>query len=575
MHSIFKKTIFYEPYLLVSLSKKNSIFLFFLSLISGGIQSLSILAIFPLVSLFNLFAMGEVGVLVNNFYKILYLDFFGLKNNLLSVLLFMFSAILLSSLLNYLVRYKAIVISTNISRDLKLKFISQTMKAKWSYYTSKKTGEIVNTFIIDIGRTSAGYVDSINFLSNITQSLVIIFISFTISFYITLYAIMVGFIFLLITKRWFKKAKIFGTRSSRLLQQLNIGLTEKFKNIKSFKASGKIKLVDSFFKNYAFMTQKNDIRLALTTIVPEVIKEPIFAFFLSVGIYFAITNELIEITTLLASIALFQRSLSKFSLSYSQYISIKKMIPFYNSFKKNLYQALNSEENFLGKKNAIFENYLKINNLNFSYDGKVILNNVNLIINKGDIIGIKGESGSGKTSLIDIICGLNVPKSGSILLDNNDFKDINLDNWRKKIGYVSQDQFYFNDSVLNNITLGSAFTDKNKLEEVLKISEVDKFLINHEKYSNMNIGEGGLKLSGGQRQRISIARALIFNPEIIILDEATSAMDEKTETNVMNNLIHFKDKHNLTIILISHKTSNLKICNKLYEIIDGELEKIS
>ena len=138
MHSIFKKTIFYEPYLLVSLSKKNSIFLFFLSLISGGIQSLSILAIFPLVSLFNLFAMGEVGVLVNNFYKILYLDFFGLNNNLFSVLLFMFSAILLSSLLNYLVRYKAIVISTNISRDLKLKYISQTMKAKWSFYTSKK-----------------------------------------------------------------------------------------------------------------------------------------------------------------------------------------------------------------------------------------------------------------------------------------------------------------------------------------------------------------------------------------------------------------------------------------------------
>ncbi len=575
MYSFFKKIINFEPFILASFSKKNSFFLFFLSLVSGGIQTLSILAIFPLVALFNLFALGEVGLFVNDFYKTVYLEIFGLKNNLFSVLLFMFSAIFLSSLLNYFVRYKAIVISTQISRELKLKFISQSMKAKWSYFTSKKTGEVVNTFITDTGRTSAGYVDSINFLSNITQSTVILFISLSISFYITIYAILVALIFLLMIKRWFRRARIFGKKASRLLEKINIGLTEKFKNIKSFKATGRIELVDNFFKSYTFMTQKNDIRFNLTTTVPEIIKEPIFAFFLSIGIYFAITYEFIEITTLLASIALFQRSLAKFALGYNQYMAIKRMMPFYNSYIKNLTQAKYYEEKYEGKENAKFENTLEIQNLKFSYNEKIILKNINLTINKGDFIGIKGESGSGKTSLIDTICGLNIPNSGSLLLDKIDFKDLNLDTWRRKIGYVTQDQFFFNDSVLKNITLGSKFNDKKKLDEILKITQVDKFLVNHDQYTDTNIGEGGLKISGGQRQRISLARSLIFDPEILIMDEATSAMDAETESIVIKNLKDYKLRHNLTIILISHNQSNLKICNQIYEITNGELKRIS
>ena len=106
-----------------------------------------------------------------------------------------------------------------------------------------------------------------------------------------------------------------------------------------------------------------------------------------------------------------------------------------------------------------------------------------------------------------------------------DFKDLNWDTWRRKIGYVTQDQFFFNDSVLKNITIGASFNDKKKLDEILKITQVDKFLVNHDQYTDTNIGEGGLKISGGQRQRLSLARSLIFDPEILIMDEATSAMD--------------------------------------------------
>jgi ATP-binding cassette, subfamily B, bacterial PglK len=222
-------------------------------------------------------------------------------------------------------------------------------------------------------------------------------------------------------------------------------------------------------------------------------------------------------------------------------------------------------------------NKISFNKVNFLYEekGKKIFNNLNFTINKGDKIGILGETGSGKSTFFDLFCGLIDPTDGEILLDKKKISTIDKNIFLKKFGYVSQSIFLFDDTIGNNICFN--LEDKNELNnevinKVLKITKLMDFIYSLNEKLNTKIGERGVKLSGGQRQRIGIARALYKDPEIIILDEATNALDADTEKEIVENIDnYYKDK---TIIYISHNLNTLKKCDMIYEIKNSNIEKI-
>lgn len=226
------------------------------------------------------------------------------------------------------------------------------------------------------------------------------------------------------------------------------------------------------------------------------------------------------------------------------------------------------------KESISFNNEIEVNIPQFEYDNsKINILNINdLKIRKGDAVGIYGESGSGKSTFLNIFSGLYLLDIGYVKVDNIDIKK-NIVSWQKKIGYVSQSIFLIDDTIKKNIIFNKNINqvDEDKINNLLRLLNLYKFINSLPHGINTNIGQMGSNLSAGQKQRLGIARALYDDPDILILDEATSNLDEETEKDILQRLFDPKFKKNKTFILISHKKENLLNCNKIFNLEKGKL----
>ena len=214
-----------------------------------------------------------------------------------------------------------------------------------------------------------------------------------------------------------------------------------------------------------------------------------------------------------------------------------------------------------------FKNEINISHLSFKYpnNNENTLQDVNLKIRYGESIGIIGKTGEGKSTIVDLICGLLKPHEGSILVDDNDIQK-NLKSWQQKIGYVPQNIYLLDDSIKENIIFGrKEDNDTNKkLNDAIKLAQLDKLISDLPKGLNTFVGDRGTRLSGGQVQRIGIARAIFNNSQVLIFDEATSALDVETEKNFIDDIYKLKTKK--TLIIISHRISSLERCERIYNL---------
>jgi len=222
-----------------------------------------------------------------------------------------------------------------------------------------------------------------------------------------------------------------------------------------------------------------------------------------------------------------------------------------------------------------FQNEIRFENVFFSHSNKnnPTLENINILIKKNEFIGIQGETGSGKSTFVDLLVGLITPTSGKIFSDTVDIQK-NIFSWRKNFGYVPQNLYLLDDTISNNIAIGQKNEEisKLKVDNSIKQSQLSKFISSLENGLQTMVGERGVKISGGEKQRIGIARALYNNPNILIFDEGTSALDSETEAKILKVLLQLKGKK--TIIFISHKKSNLDFCDKRFKIENKQITQI-
>ena len=218
-----------------------------------------------------------------------------------------------------------------------------------------------------------------------------------------------------------------------------------------------------------------------------------------------------------------------------------------------------------------FKSMITVDNLDFSYKKKKILEGINLDIQIGETIGIVGESGSGKSTLVDLLNGLLKPTKGTIKIDDRNIEEF-ITSWQLSIGYVGQEIFLIDDTIRANIAFGieEEKIDHNKINQVIKASQLSKFISELDNGVETMVGDRGIQLSGGQRQRIGIARALYHNPSVLIFDEATASLDDQTEKQVMKSIYNLKQ--NKTMIIIAHRISTLNQCDKIYEIQHGQIK---
>ena len=253
------------------------------------------------------------------------------------------------------------------------------------------------------------------------------------------------------------------------------------------------------------------------------------------------------------------------------FISLKNIIYFdrilidsKNSYNR-LEDLLDEEEDNNNKSNFNFNNNIEFKNVAYSYDSYNIFENLSFNIDKGDFVFVKGDSGVGKSTLFKILTKQINDYKGKVIIDNTNIKNLSLNDIRNNICFVSQNEIIFTDTILNNITLFKEVA-KKELEKVIRITGIDKFLKEKNISLNFLLEENGHNISGGERQRILLARALLQNKKILILDETTNGIDILSEENIVRKV---KEEYDVTLILISHRYDNLKLFNRVFEIKGG------
>jgi ABC-type bacteriocin/lantibiotic exporter with double-glycine peptidase domain len=285
-----------------------------------------------------------------------------------------------------------------------------------------------------------------------------------------------------------------------------------------------------------------------------------------------------EAASLVTVLGVFVAATFRMIPSLNRIIAAIQNIKYYETSVNVVYSEIKSYSETQAQepteKEVLFTQSIALENLTFSFkEGKDLLKDAYLYINKGQTVGIIGASGAGKSTLIDLIIGLQAPNSGTIKIDGLPGLQMSTA-WRKQIGYVSQTIYLTDNSIQNNIAFGIPETaiDQQKIETILEQVQLTSFVNALTEGVHTKVGERGVQLSGGQRQRIGIARALYNNPSVLVLDEATSALDLETEKEVMKAINALKGQK--TIIMIAHRMATLANADVIYEVKEGKILKV-
>ncbi len=378
-----------------------------------------------------------------------------------------------------------------------------------------------------------------------------------------------GFTFLILTKNSYKSWSLKKLNFSGKLIQI---LQQSFETIKYLKISNsQNKVLDDYSFNIKNFSKYTRYSLFFSEI-PRNLFELFGVLALVITVFFLIKISNIETTALLPSLGLFGAASFRIIPGINRIINLSQSIYTTNASIMTVYNDLTNlkkvDDDYEFKK-IPFEKSIKFRNVSYKYPNSnyFTIKDLSFEIKKNDCICLVGESGIGKTTLIDLISGLISPSSGQILVDNKELKnEIKIKNWQRNIGYIPQTVVLYNASILENITYGkkSDKIDKKLLSESISLSGLNEFVLSKKEGVEFQISERGSNLSGGQIQRFAIARSLYLNPEILICDEFTSALDEKNQEKILNSLNKLVGRN--TLIFISHNNKVIKKANKILKL---------
>ncbi len=470
-----------------------------------------------------------------------------------------------------------------------LNFISNKVYRKiinqdYSFFINKNSSDLLTDLTSNIEKTNFFFENLLTLTTSIILSISIILSLLKLNFYITIISVLFfstiyTFLGIFINSRVEFYSKFELQSNYKLIKIIQDSLSA----IKEIIISNNHGFYIKNFKSNNYKLRKYQAMIGFITTFPRYLFEGIGLLFIGISgyiIYFY-SNNSGNIIALLGAFALgAQKLLPTMQSSYKSW----SLLYFYNKPLDKILEliSLNANENNLIKKKISFQNEIRLKNLNFSYKSnrEGISKNINLIIKKGENVGIFGRTGSGKTTLINIIMGILIPSKGTIFIDKVDLFDPNdvylLKKWKNNIALVPQDVFLYDASISENIAF---CVDKNKIDsrkvkKAAKIACADEFINKTSEGYETIVGDKGIKLSGGQKQRLGLARAIYKGSEVLILDESTSALDFKTEKAVIESIFNSKSNKNLTTITIAHRLSTLRYCDKIIELNNGEIKKV-
>jgi len=499
---------------------------------------------------------------------------FNLSNNeiitwILSIILVVF---LLKNLLIIFINIFQTRFSSELGYDLSRDLFNKYLSLPIRFHTSNNSSKLLRNTTDEI----------FNFLKFVLGSILLIFSDITLLCIFTLVLIFISpiktifilalfsAIALLIYYLSKDKIKSYGNKRLEISENLLRFLREGFSSIREIKIYN---LKNFFITRYRDEGQKTvllSIFINLTASLPKIIFE-FFAVTLFVLLVLYISKTQQDFNQIVPTLGLLVLLIYRITPSVIRILQNFQRIKHYMPSFYNIYSAFQNNNDQIESdiddidKNFKFES-IELSNVFFHYNqNEKILDNINLKIEKKSRILIQGKSGCGKSTFLDILCGLLLPTQGEIFINQKKAKETEKRNLLSKISYVSQAPFLLDSDLASNIALGMGKNqDLEKIIKILKMVELDNFIENLSSKSLYRLGEGGSLISGGQKQRVAIARALFFEPQILILDEATNSIDYETEIKILKNIID--EYPNLTIIKVSHSTHNYENMFQKYEL---------
>lgn len=455
----------------------------------------------------------------------------------------------------------------SVATNLRLRLIDAIMRARWSYFTAQPSGRFTSAISMESDRASNAFRQSGLALAKCVECLAYLIGAMLISWQFSVAALAAAMVLWIAVTRYMRMAKKAGRGKTKYNQRLATAITEVLTNIKALKAMNRHHHVAAVFD-----TDIGKLRTALekdtySNAAISALQEPILTILLIGGVYLGHSYLDLRLQGLLATLWLLRRiSANIGDIRQSMQGLYLDSPSFWGTIKliKEVEAAV--EELTIGDtvsltRSATFEQVA------FSYPGREVMRDVSMEIPAGKVTAVIGPSGVGKTTIADVLVGLNKPSRGEIFIDGTPLSKADLSHWRHRIGYIPQDNILFNDTIANNVVLGDLTIPPEKLEEALKLAGAWSFVSELPDGVNQIVGVRGNLLSGGQKQRLSIARALIADPTLLILDEATSALDHDTAHEICESVRNLAGSR--TILAITHQSLWIDIADRIYRMKDG------
>lgn len=480
---------------------------------------------------------------------------------------------LMKNLFNYLALYNITFVKNGLLKNIRGKLYSKVISMPISYFLNNKKGDLMSRITADILEIQTSYLSILELM--VREPLTILFtliVMFTISPELTLFVILFipisGFIISIIGKKLRKDSKEVQQQQSNFLSMIDETISGQ-KVIKSF-------LSESFFHQkfdsinemlYKF-SNKVINRKNLAGPFSEFMGILVIGVLLWFGGKMVLINETISGTTFIVFMGLAYNILTPAKNLSKSFYSIKKG----NAAAERVFEIIEFKPDNDSNRDQLLETFkdkIEFKNVDFSYGQSKILDKVSFTIKKGQSVALVGSSGSGKTTIANLLNGFYNSDSGSISIDGMEISSINRESLYKKISIVTQESILFNDTIMNNIRIGDLDSVDGDVINATKEANAHEFILEQSEKYETNIGDYGGKLSGGQKQRLTIARAMLKSPSILILDEATSSLDSESEKKIQDAI----DKLMLgkTSLIIAHKFSTIKKCDKIILIDKGRI----
>lgn len=481
---------------------------------------------------------------------------------------------LIAGFLTFLMRQTIIVMSRHIEFDLKNEIYDHYQKLSLDFYKRQRTGDLMSRISEDVAKVRQYVGPAVMYsINTIFRMAVVIIQMYIISPTLTWYSLIpVPLLAILM----FKLSKEVNTRSfayQQNLSKLSSFSQEIFSGIRVIKAYTLEKKQSDAYDEATTESKNKFMRLAFT----NALIGPLMVLLIGISniliVYIGAKMYINGVITEIGIIAQFILYINMLTWPIASLGWVSTMIQEADSSQKRINEFLNEDPSIQSNNEEIktLNGKIEFKDVHFIYEDTKIhaLNNISFTIEKGETVAFLGKTGSGKSTILQLISRMYDVSSGSILIDQQNIKDWNVQNLRDQIAVVPQDAFLFSDTIKNNIRFGKEDATQDEIEQFAKIADVHKNIIRFEKGYETILGERGITLSGGQKQRVSIARALIKDAPVLLLDDCLSAVDTETEEQILNNLKDIADKK--TTIIVTHRVSSAKNADKIIILNEGTI----